>query len=332
MRIYGKVKIAFWYDQKIIATDDSVKLLALYCKTGKHSNAIGCYRLPLGYIQTDLGWSTEKAKTCLQTLIAIGFIKYDEETQFLFMPDYLEENPIENSRVGKMCVDLVNDVMCSSTLFPHLIEALNAHKHRFIFKEKNWWEPKWDTVSGNAIQTTDTVSSGWKDFVPTEPKPEPDPEPETEPETEPEPEPEYTNNHNAREENLPLAIIKSFDEVIITVFGKDHQRPWPHTGDMEIAQEFVKAGADTELCRQLFLKQQVAHKRKNQSPIGNLAYFRDAVPDAVAAREYYQNNPLPENHYEQRTSYARSTTPRYRNGHDIFTEALVEVVCEREQH
>lgn len=360
MRTYGKVKIAFWEDERIISTDDSTRLLALYCKTGKHSNAIGCYRLPLGYIQTDLGWNEDKARTCLQNLVGLGLLMYDEEAQFLFIPDYLEENPIENSRVGKMCVALVDAAMRSAKLFPHLIKALRPHKHRFILNEKDLWEPKWDTVSVKAVQfqhtlpdtvyhtvsdtlsgaimlhgeeiaeprinpeqytlsdtVSDTVRGTREDLVPPEPYPEPEPEP---------------RDDDARAETSPQAIIKAFDEVIIEVFGKEQQRPWPHGTDAEIAREFIRAGADVELCRQLFLKHQHGHKRKGQFPIGSLAYFRSAVPDAVNERRYYQNNPLPENHHDQRSPHAASGHPRARSGHDTFTDALVEVVHERERH
>lgn len=358
MRTYGKVKIAFWEDEKIIATDDSTRLLALYCKTGKHSNAIGCYRLPLGYIQTDLVWDEEKARRCLQSLITIGFVMHDEETQFLFMPDYLEENPIENSRVGKMCVALVDASMRSAKLFPHLIKALRPHKHRFILNEKDLWEPKWDTVSSKAVQFQHTVSDtvyhrvsdtlsgaitphgeefaesrinpeqytlsdtvsdkvcgNREDLVPPEPYPEPEP-----------------RDDDTRAETSPQAIITAFDEVIIEVFGKEQQRPWPHGTDVEIAREFIRAGADALLCRQLFLKHQHGHKRKGQFPISSLAYFRSAVPDAVNERKYYQNNPLPEKSHDQRIAYAGSGHPRPRSGHDAFTDALVEVVHERERH
>ena len=70
MRTYGKVKIAFWEDDKIRGLPDAPKLLALYCLTGEHSNAIGCFRLPLGYIETDLRWSKDTAQTALERLDA----------------------------------------------------------------------------------------------------------------------------------------------------------------------------------------------------------------------------------------------------------------------
>jgi hypothetical protein len=375
MRIYGKVKIAFWEDEKISVLGDSAKLLALYCLTGEHSNAIGCYRLPLGYIQTDLKWNEERARECLQALIDINFVMYDEEMQFILISNYLEHNPIENSRVGKMCIALVNAAM-RSKIFPYLVNALLPHKHRFILNDKNLWQSKWDTsMSNNQIQNQDTVSDTVSDVTKQDEAQAgytvcdtvsdtlydtvSDPN-DTEtaqssggvenpgkytvsdrvfssctnlvaPEPEPEPRKKEKIDDDARAENLPVLIIKAFDEAIVEIFGKELERPYPYNSDMQIAREFIQAGADLELCRSLFLKQQNARKRKGQFPIGSLLYFRSAVPDAVNERNHYKNNPLPEKSHEQRIKPTGGTS-RPRSGHDAFTEAMVEVVLEREEH
>lgn len=373
MRTYGKVKIVFWEDEKIAPLSDSAKLLALYCLTGEHSNAIGCYRLPIGYIQTDLRWDAEKSQAALNELIASGFIIYDESTQFILIPNYLEHNPIENSRVGKMCVGLVNPVMRSGKIFPHLIKVLRPHKHRFILKDKNIWEPKWDTLSGVTVQSlytvsdtisdslsdtvydtlydtvstenssdfnnhdqstvnteentlsdtvcdsvSDTVFSTMQDFAPPEPQPEPQPQPKIK-----------NDNDDTGTKFHPVDIIKIFDEAIVQVFGKEMARPWPNGNDMDMAKEFVAAGADLELCRQLFLKHQHSHKQKGKFAISSLAYFRNAVVSAVNERKYYQNNPVQEVAHEQ-GRYKPGNASRSKSGHDAFTEALVEVVSERQ--
>jgi hypothetical protein len=144
MRIYGKVKITFWDDDRIKKLPDTAKLLALYCLTCEHSNAIGCFRLPVGYIETDLGWNNAKAEGALTELIDSGFALYDQSSAYLLMPRYLEHNPIENSRVGKMCVQLINAAMRSREIFPALWQALQPQKHRFIFKDADNWNTEWD--------------------------------------------------------------------------------------------------------------------------------------------------------------------------------------------
>lgn len=367
MRTYGKVKIAFWEDEKIRELPDAPKLLALYCLTGEHSNAIGCFRLPLGYIETDLRWSKDTAQAALTELIDTGFALYDEETHYLLMPRYLEHNPIENSRVGKMCVQLVNNTMRSRKIFPALWRALKPQAHRFVMKDDQFWNPEWDalnqrlgggehtvshtlsdtlshTVSdtvnaqnqfsdeagGNPDQYTvsdtvphtlsDTVGGSVQDFAPPEPEPQPKPKPEN------------RGDEVTPARATPVEIIRVFDEAIVEVFGEQLARPWPHGEDAMIAAQFIAAGADRELCRQVFLKQLHSHYRKGKHPIGSLAYFRTAIPDAVKDRNFYQQNPIPEvNHDGAKPDTGRQYAPRARSGHDAFTEALVEVVHERER-
>jgi len=370
MRTYGKVKIAFWEDEKIRELPDAPKLLALYCLTGEHSNAIGCFRLPLGYIETDLRWNKDNAQAALATLVETGFALYDEETHYLLMPNYLEHNPIENSRVGKMCVQLVNNTMRSAKIFPALWLALQPQKHRFILKDDNHWNPEWDaiyqrlcpgeytvshTVSGNESNkphrvsdtvshtvsaqnatfqenggkpqqdtvshtVSDRVSGSVQDFAPPEPEPQP------------EPKPEIRGDEVTPARASPVEIIRVFDEAIVEVFGEQLARPWPHGEDAMIAAQFIAAGADKELCRQVFLKQLHSPHRKGKHPIGSLAYFRTAIPDAVKDRKFYQQNPITEvNHDGTKSEASRHYAPRARSGHDAFTEALVEVVHERER-
>lgn len=366
MRTYGKVKIAFWEDEKIAGLPDAAKLLALYCLTGEHSNAIGCFRLPIGYIETDLRWDKAKAESALACLIDSGFALYDEDSHYLLMPRYLEHNPIENSRVGKMCVQLINAAMRSRKIFPGLWQALQPQKHRFILKEADCWNGEWDSLyhtlsSGGAAASSDTVShtvshkvtltvsdtvshieplppehggnphfdtvsntlsdtppdtisSGVQDFAPPEPEPQPDPD---------------NRDEVARAKPTPVSIIHAFDEAIVQVFGANLARPWPHGEDAIIASQFIAAGATLELCKQVFLRHLYNQQRKGKHPIGSLAYFRTAIPDAIKENEYYLNNP-PQEVSHDGTAHGAGRRPR--SGHDAFTDALVEVVHERGGH
>ena len=370
MRTYGKVKIAFWEDDKIAGLNDEAKLLALYCLTGEHSNAIGCFRLPIGYIETDLRWDKAKAERALTCLTESGFALYDEDSHYLLMPRYLEHNPIENSRVGKMCVQLINAAMRSRKVFPDLWQALQPQKHRFVLKEADFWNSEWDTlyhtVSGgsasppshtvsdtvsNRVSDTvsdtqdpqtalplesgsaphydtvsqtvpdtasDTISSTLHDFAPPEPEPQPDPYPR--------------DDEVTRAKITPVAIIHLFDDAIVQVYGANLARPWPHGEDAIIAAQFIAAGATLDLCKQVFLRHLYAQQRKGKHPIGSLAYFRTAIPDALKEQEYYQNNPPQEVSHDRNTHGASRQSGARRSGHDAFTDALVEVVHERGGH
>ena len=167
MRTYGKVKIAFWEDDKISKIGDAQKLLALYLLTGEHSNAIGCYRLPLGYIQTDLRWDKEKAQSHLSELTKIGFLIYDDETEIIYIKNYLKHNPIENSKVGKMCVNLINSATRSRRIFPKLYEALIPLQNRFESRDKTFWDNRWNEIYLNLTksESDDRQSDSLSDSV-----------------------------------------------------------------------------------------------------------------------------------------------------------------------
>ena len=55
MRDYGKVFSTFWTSDSTRGMSDDAKVLALYLLTGPHSNIIGCFRLPDGYVSEDEG-------------------------------------------------------------------------------------------------------------------------------------------------------------------------------------------------------------------------------------------------------------------------------------
>jgi hypothetical protein len=179
-----------------------------------------------------------------------------------------------------------------------------------------------DTVSHTIPDTlSDRVSSTVQHLAPPEPEPEPHPKPQPE---------KRDDDGSARVAVLPVDIIKAFDQAIVEVYGANMQRPWPHGEDTTIAQEFIASGADLELCRQVFLRHLYSHQRKGKHPIGSLAYFRSAIPDALKERAYYRNHPTEVLPHDSGHHHAKPARPR--SGHDAFTDALVEVVHEREQH
>ena len=70
MREYGIIHTAYWSSIDVQAMTDTGKLLGAYLLTGPHSNGIGAYRLPDGYVMADLGWTTET--------LAKGFAELDQ--------------------------------------------------------------------------------------------------------------------------------------------------------------------------------------------------------------------------------------------------------------
>lgn len=101
MREYGQIQCSFWTDPDVRELSDQAKLLATYLITGPHSNGIGCYRLPIGYVMADFGWDSEMVSEGFRELFRKGFCTRCEATDFVLIPKFLAWNPIANANVAK---------------------------------------------------------------------------------------------------------------------------------------------------------------------------------------------------------------------------------------
>jgi hypothetical protein len=163
MRDYGKVFTKFWVSPDIIGLSDDAKLMALYLLTGQHSNALGCFRLPSGYVASDLSWNaSERVSKGFGELSAIGFVTVGKG-DWLLLPKYLKFNPPENPNVGKMIHKLYSQVPEQSGLIPHVSGMIASFP---------------DKIPESLV----TLCKGFaKPFRTVSQTPEPEPEPEPEP-------------------------------------------------------------------------------------------------------------------------------------------------------
>jgi hypothetical protein len=131
MREYGVIQTAYWTDDKIAALSTPAKLLGAYLLTCPHSNAIGCFRLPMGYISEDLRWDTDTVQDALGELSDIGFICRDNASGWTLIRKFLEFNTIENPNVGKACMRMIDGVPSAFPYFHQMIAALEPYANRF---------------------------------------------------------------------------------------------------------------------------------------------------------------------------------------------------------
>lgn len=131
MRTYGTVHTRFWIGETCQNMNDKQKLLYLYLLTSPHSNPIGCYRLPVAYIQSDLKWSLETVKQTVTETVSIGLIEYDFKHEILLLNRFLEFNPIANPNVAKGCIQFIQTVNKNSKLYHMLVESLKPFSERF---------------------------------------------------------------------------------------------------------------------------------------------------------------------------------------------------------
>lgn len=124
MRSYGSVQVRFWDNPITQKLSDQAKLMAIYLMTGPHSNMIGCFRLPDGYITEDLNWSVPTVKNRFQELININFLTRDNANNWLILHEYLKQNPVQNPKQGIGIQKLFNSVPGDSTVIKPLVKGL----------------------------------------------------------------------------------------------------------------------------------------------------------------------------------------------------------------
>lgn len=130
MRDYGKVYTRFWLTKKVMSWGDSEKLLTLYLLTCPHCNLLGCFRLPVGYVSSDLSWPEDKALATLNELEEAGFMIRCESTGWTVIRNFLRYNPIENPNQGKAAMRLLKDVPRDFLGMKDLMDSLNNFKAR----------------------------------------------------------------------------------------------------------------------------------------------------------------------------------------------------------
>lgn len=157
MREYGQVQSAFWQSPDAQAWSDTGKLLALYLLTGPHSNGVGCFRLPDGYVTADLGWSMERVSKGFDELLAKGFANRLDGV--VFLPNFLRWNRIANNNIAKARLAELEALPKGDA------KALAAGALLEFCSQ-------WDVEQTNHLETVrETLSKGYANQNPTLPNP-----------------------------------------------------------------------------------------------------------------------------------------------------------------
>lgn len=143
MRDYGKVHTSFWSSDDMRHLSDDAKMLALYLLTGQHTNMIGCFRLPDGYITEDVNWPFERVSKGLDELSKEGFITRNSRTKWVFITNFMRWNTIDNVNQAvsalKLFEKIPNDFEAkpdAARVFLELMSSISEHKN--AEKIKGW--------------------------------------------------------------------------------------------------------------------------------------------------------------------------------------------------
>lgn len=166
MRDYGQIQCSFWTDPDIQGLSDQARALACYLLTGPHSNGLGCYRLPDGYIYADFGWDQETVSKGFAELFAIGFCNRCTSTNFVLIPKFLHWNPISNSNVAKAREKEFRTVPQKAQIYQELMLSMSEYG-------KYW--------SKGLVNRFETLSKGYGKQEPNLTEQEPEQEPTRKP-------------------------------------------------------------------------------------------------------------------------------------------------------
>jgi len=122
--LYQKIEVKIWNDKKFRELSGNAKYLFLYLLTSPHSNSIGLYVLPKGYILEDLNWDFERLGGPFGELLDKGFIGYDETVRVIFIKNQLRHRPLENPNQVAGALKVLK-ALPKTPLFSMLLERLD---------------------------------------------------------------------------------------------------------------------------------------------------------------------------------------------------------------
>lgn len=192
MREYGQIQTSYWTDPDIQPLSDQAKILGAYLLTGTHSNGIGCYRLPQGYVMEDLNWSFETISKSFGELLEIGFIQQDNRTGWVFIPKFLHWNPIRNPNVATKITKEFHSVPKTLCFYKDLIDSIKLYGKHFSNDFLNDLETIYQTLS--KPNPTRSLPDPYPD-------PDPDPNPKPDPKINP-PQPPPSKKSAKKKRNL----------------------------------------------------------------------------------------------------------------------------------
>lgn len=105
---HNRVYPSFWINN--LHWSDDAKLLGLFLLTGPHRRTEGIYRLPVGYMAGDLGWTEKRARAALDELLADEFVAYDEKVSVLFICKALKHQGIDNPNQIKAAIKALKEL------------------------------------------------------------------------------------------------------------------------------------------------------------------------------------------------------------------------------
>lgn len=131
---WTRLYACLWLDLKRADVGKDAYIVYPYLQSCKHHNSVGLYYLPYGFLLGDLPFlSSASLSEAILSLIAKGFIRYDEEAELMYLPSFLDEQPIKNSSHCRKVVKEIEAILHSYKGHPYWNELLdNIPEHPYL--------------------------------------------------------------------------------------------------------------------------------------------------------------------------------------------------------
>jgi uncharacterized phage protein (TIGR02220 family) len=96
--------------------------------SSSHTNMMGCFRIPFGYIAEDLRWNVSKVHVAMIELQKMQFILCDEVSDWIMINNFLKYHPIENPNQGRSIANIFEETPKDLIFITNLIEKLLEQK------------------------------------------------------------------------------------------------------------------------------------------------------------------------------------------------------------
>lgn len=285
---YGKLYDDFWDEDDKTADPERVSddgaLMAAFLFSGKHRNAIGCFKLGMGAI-TDIprfgAWGIGRVSKAIRELVDTGLILRDERTGWTLIRNTLKRDPIVGPKVAVHAAKLAHAIPASSIVYPILIERLvpQITEHAETLSKAKLWPMR------NPIDTPSIPHPIPYRFP--EPEPEPEPEPAAAARA-PEPVTEIVSRETSLEQAEARRICEAFNAEVETIFTSHTHLP--HTTNYHTALSMVREDFTADFCRPVFVAVLTRMCAGGKAPPSSLSYFCKPLADAKAAA----NKAMPE--------------------------------------
>ncbi len=126
MREYSKISPRLWLDQKFRTLSDDAKMAFVWALTCPAQNSTGAFRGNELTLAAECGWSTERARTALEGVAAVGMIECDSAAFTIVAPNFLRYNMPTSPGAAKCLGRLFSELPECGLRNSHLERVCNA--------------------------------------------------------------------------------------------------------------------------------------------------------------------------------------------------------------